>query len=84
MTRIAKLYATVLANPKAAISFAEFEWLLDATGFEHVRTKGSHRQYAHHKVPGIFTVLPDGKAVKAYLVRRFLELVDEHSLHIDS
>ncbi|WP_242007886.1 type II toxin-antitoxin system HicA family toxin [Sphingomonas ginsenosidivorax] len=73
-----------MANPKAAISFADFERLLDATGFEHVRTKGSHRQYAHPKVPGIFTVLPHGKAIKAYLARRFLELLDEHGLHIDS
>ncbi|TPG12134.1 type II toxin-antitoxin system HicA family toxin [Sphingomonas oligophenolica] len=80
MTRIAKLYAAVLANPKTAITFAEFERLLRATGFVLVRIKGSHR---HYDVPQVFTVLPDGKAVKVYLVRRFLEIVDEHGLHVE-
>ncbi|MDQ2891705.1 MAG: type II toxin-antitoxin system HicA family toxin [Pseudomonadota bacterium] len=83
MTRIAKLYAAVLANPKTAITFAEFERLLRATGFVLVRIKGSHRHYVHPDVPQVFTILPDGKAVKVYLVRRFLEIVDEHGLHVE-
>ena len=43
MTRINKLYANLLANPRAPISFRDFEKLLRAFGFEHVRTNGSHR-----------------------------------------
>ncbi len=82
MTRIAKLYATIMANPRASITFAEFERLLSAAGFTLIRIRSSHRHYAHPAVPYILTVLPDGKGVKPYLVRRFLEIIDEHGLHV--
>lgn len=50
MTRIDKLYERLLANPRATIAFRDFEKLLKAFGFEHVRTTGSHRQYVHPKL----------------------------------
>lgn len=82
MTRIAKLYEAVLANPGASLSFRDFERLLRAAGFTLARTRGSHRHYTHPRVPQVLTVLPDGAGVKPYLVRRFLEIVDEHGLDI--
>lgn len=84
MNKIAKLYARVLTNPRASISFAEFEKLLRATGFTLARINGSHRNYTHSRVPFVFTVLPDGKGVKPYLIRRFLEIVDEYGLHMEA
>lgn len=84
MTRTAKLYAAILADPTTNIRFAEFERLLRAAGFVHARTTGSHHQYIHQKVPGVLTVLPHGKAIKPYLVRRFLEIVDEYGLDIEA
>jgi predicted RNA binding protein YcfA (HicA-like mRNA interferase family) len=50
MTRIAKLHAYALANPRG-LSFREFEKLLGAFGFTEDCTVGSHRQYVHLKVP---------------------------------
>ena len=50
MTRIDKLYAQLLANPRATISFRDFEKLLKAFGFEHVRTTGSHRRIARNRL----------------------------------
>ena len=72
MTRIDKLYARLLANPRATISFRDFEKLLKAFGFEHARTTGSHRQYAHPKLARPFPVQPTGKDAKLYQVREFL------------
>ncbi|WP_375286959.1 type II toxin-antitoxin system HicA family toxin [Sphingomonas sp.] len=66
MTRIAKLYAAILADPTTAIRFAEFEKLLSAAGSIHARTAGSHRHYTHARVPGVFTILPHGKGVKPF------------------
>ncbi len=83
MTRIDKLYERLLANPRATISFRDFEKLLAAFGFEHVRTTGSHRQYAHPKLNRSFPVQPSGKDAKPYQVREFLELVREHGLYIE-
>jgi predicted RNA binding protein YcfA (HicA-like mRNA interferase family) len=82
MTRIAKLYARARANARG-LSYREFERLLTSVGFIHARTVGSHRHYVHEKVPDILTVLPDGKEVKPYLVRRFLAMVDEYGLGFD-
>jgi predicted RNA binding protein YcfA (HicA-like mRNA interferase family) len=82
MTQIAKLYARVLANPRQSIAFRDFEKLLRAFGFEHVRTTGSHRQYVHPKVPRPLPVQPESKDAKPYQVREFLELVEEYSLYM--
>lgn len=80
MTRLAKLYARAVANPRG-LSFREYEGLLIAFGFVHARTVGSHRHYVR---PDILTVLPSGKEAKAYQVRRLLELVDQFGLSTDA
>jgi predicted RNA binding protein YcfA (HicA-like mRNA interferase family) len=83
MTRIDKLYERLLANPRATISFRDFEKLLTAFGFEHARTTGSHRQYVHRKLSRPLPVQPTSKDAKAYQVREVLELVEEHGLYIE-
>jgi predicted RNA binding protein YcfA (HicA-like mRNA interferase family) len=83
MTRVEKLYERLFANPRATISFRDFEKLLTAFGFEHVRTTGSHRQYVHPKLTRPLPVQPSSKDAKAYQVREFLELVEEHGLYIE-
>lgn len=82
MTRIAKLYSRALSNPRG-LSFREFERLLEAFGFVHRRTVGSHRHYVHPDVADILTVLPEGKDAKGYQVKRFLDMIEENSLSID-
>ena len=83
MTKSAKLYARILANPRVPIPFRDFERLLKAFGFELVRTTGSHRQYVHPKLTRPLPVQPSNKDAKPYQVREFLELVDEHGLYIE-
>lgn len=83
MTQLQKLFHRVLANSNLAISFRDFERLLQATGFKHVRTSGSHRIYAHPAVPRPFPVQPDGKDAKRYQLREFLELVEQYGLYIE-
>ena len=57
MTRIDKLYGRLIANPRAPIPIRDFERLLIAFGFEHVRTTGSHRQYVHPRLKRPLPVL---------------------------
>lgn len=83
MTRIDKLYAGLLANPRAPIPFRDFEKLLRAFGFEHVRTKGSHAIWTHPRLARPFPIQPTGKDAKLYQVREFLELVEEHGLYME-
>lgn len=82
MTKLDKLYARLLANPRQTIVFRDFERLLRAFGFELARTKGSHRQYVHPKIPRPLPVQPEAKDAKPYQVREFLELIEEYSLYI--
>ncbi|HXS48489.1 MAG TPA: type II toxin-antitoxin system HicA family toxin [Sphingomicrobium sp.] len=82
MTKASRLYEQLLANPGTIISFRDFERLLDAFGWEHKRTKGSHRQYTHPKVPTVLTINPDGKSAHRYQVRLLLEFIEEYGLHI--
>lgn len=83
MVKPAKLYVHLLTNPRQIISFRDFERLLIAMGFEHVRTKGSHRQYVHPNIPRPYPVQPDGKDAKPYQLREFLELVEQYGLYMD-
>jgi predicted RNA binding protein YcfA (HicA-like mRNA interferase family) len=83
MTQIAKLYAWLLANPRAAMRFRDFQRLLVAFGFVHVRTRGSHHAY-HHSVPNqTLVVQPRGKDAKPYQVEQFLAMVEAFDLTLE-
>lgn len=84
MTQLAKLYAALVADPRGAISFRDFERLLRAFGFAHARTNGSHRIYTHPAVPRPFPVQPSAKDAKRYQVREFLDLVEAHHLDMQA
>jgi predicted RNA binding protein YcfA (HicA-like mRNA interferase family) len=82
MTQRQKLQALLREAYRSPISFRDFEKLLKAYGFIHERTTGSHRQYAHPKVPRAFPVQPDGKDAKRYQVRELLAPIDRYDLHM--
>lgn len=83
MTRIAKLYAAIAANPRGQIAFKDFERLLAAFGFRLDRTRGSHRHYVHPIVPHPLTIQPLGKAAKPYQVQELLDMIEDYGLSID-
>lgn len=83
MTKIDKLYARILANPSQAISFRDFITLIEAVGFRHARTKGSHRSYIHAACPKLLVVQPKGKDAKHYQVREFLDMIEEYGLGLE-
>lgn len=80
MTRVAKLYAWILANPRGSVPFRDFQRLLEAFGFVLVRIAGSHHQYAHPKVPRILTITPRGKEAKSYQIEQFVAMIEEFEL----
>lgn len=81
MARIAKLFGKVRNNPQN-IRFDELCRLLEAVGFAHARTRGSHTLYTHPDHPTLLVNLQsgsDGKA-KVYQVKQVLAMIDEHEL----
>lgn len=83
MTKIAKLYAWILVNPRSSIPFRDFQRLLEAFGFVHVRTRGSHHQYIHPRVQSILSVQPVGKEAKSYQIAQFIDMVQQFGLSLD-
>lgn len=83
MIKPTKLFALLSESTNRTVAFRDFIALLEAFGFQHVRTSGSHRQYVHPKLLRPFPVQPEGKDAKRYQVREFLELVEEYGLYID-
>jgi predicted RNA binding protein YcfA (HicA-like mRNA interferase family) len=82
MVKPSKLYAQFLQSTDRSISFRDFIALLEAFGFGHSRTKGSHLSYKHPTCPRLMVIQPVGKDAKRYQVREFLDLVREFELHM--
>ena len=83
MTRLAKLHRWIMANPRSAIAFRDFEKLVVGVGFTLRRTTGSHRQYAHPNVPTVLTIQPRGKDAKIYQIEQFMAICEEYDLKLD-
>jgi len=80
VTRIDKLYAQLLQSTNRTVAFRDFLALIEAFGFTHQRTKGSHRSYAHPNCPKLLVAQPKGKDAKRYQIRELLALVEEFDL----
>ena len=83
MTKPAKLYALLLRSTDRTVTFREFLALIEAFGFRHIRTKGSHRSYAHDGCAALLVVQPKGGDAKRYQVREFLAIVEEYGLTLE-
>ncbi len=80
MTKPAKLYAFLLQSTNRDVSFRDFIALIEAFGFVHERTRGSHQCYAHPACPRLLVIQPIGKDAKRYQIREFLDMVEEYGL----
>jgi predicted RNA binding protein YcfA (HicA-like mRNA interferase family) len=80
MVKASILYEQLLQSPKRIVAFRDFERLLVAFGFEHVRSRGSHRSYKHPGAPEVLTVQPRGKDAQPYQIRKFLAMVEVFDL----
>lgn len=80
MVKPAKLLQAAQNHPHS-LRFEELCALAEASGFEWVHGRGSHRVYAREGVAEILTFQPrqDGKA-KAYQVRQLLALIERYGL----
>jgi predicted RNA binding protein YcfA (HicA-like mRNA interferase family) len=82
MTKPAKLYALLLQATDRSVSFRDFIALIEAFGFVHQRTKGSHQSFAHPDCSRLLVIQPLGKDAKRYQIREFLDLVEQYALNM--
>jgi predicted RNA binding protein YcfA (HicA-like mRNA interferase family) len=83
LTKPAKLYALLLESTNRSVDFRDFIAMIEAFGFVHVRTKGSHRSFSHPDCSALLVLQPKGKDAKRYQVREFLDIVEEFGLKLE-
>ncbi len=76
------LLSRILRGELRNISFSDFCRLLREFGFAEVRTRGSHRIFAHPAIPEVANLQDfDGEA-KPYQIRQVLKLVERYNLKL--
>lgn len=83
MVKPAKLHSHLLQSTDRSVSFRDFVAMVEAFGFVHQRTKGSHQSYIHPDCPRLLVIQPLGKDAKRYQIREFLDLVERYALNIE-
>jgi predicted RNA binding protein YcfA (HicA-like mRNA interferase family) len=76
-----KLLKKALANPRS-IRFDDMVTLIEAFGFTLARVTGSHHIFERPSVPQVVNIQNRKGKAKAYQVRQFLKLVEEHNLEL--
>lgn len=81
MTRISKLNTQLLAG--SALSFREFQLLLERYGWSLRRIAGSHHIYGHPSVPRPLPITPDGSKARMYKLRQLRDMIEKYGLELD-
>jgi predicted RNA binding protein YcfA (HicA-like mRNA interferase family) len=78
-----RLFRRIASGAVANVAFSDFRRLVEAFGFRHVRTTGSHLLFVHPDVRDSLNLQPRGGDVKPYQVRQFLRLVEDYNLQME-
>ena len=65
------------------ISFSDMMDLVEGFGFQLDRRRGSHHLFVHPDVPEVLNLQPVSGQAKAYQIRQFLRLIEEHELRLE-
>ena len=79
----ARLLELLLAGQRENIRFSDFVRLIEAFGFLHKRTTGSHLIFRHPGSARTISVQPKGGCAKGYQISQFLAIVEEHDLKLE-
>jgi hypothetical protein len=81
MSKLKKLFDKTVNNP-ADVRFSDICGIAEAFGFERQGGKGSHEIFAQDGIDELLNFQNVNGKVKAYQVRQFLKLVEDHGLKI--
>jgi hypothetical protein len=77
-----KLFAKILSGSDNT-RFGDLVKVVEAFGFQLVRTKGSHHIFNHTDFDEMLNLQNKKGKAKPYQIRQFLLLVDQHHLDLD-
>jgi hypothetical protein len=79
--KVSEILEAARRNP-VGLQLADLIRLLEALGFEHRRTSGSHRIFRAAGLPLVNLQDDGGGMAKTYQVRQVLRLIEEHGLEV--
>ena len=77
-----KRLAAIIASP-ANVRFADLVRLVEAFGFQLLRTSGSHRIFGRQGIADQINLQDVRGKAKPYQVRQFLKLIERYNLTLD-
>jgi len=77
-----KLLHQILNNPKN-VKFNNFIVIVEAFGFYHARTDGSHHIYKNNSVNELINIQNVNCEAKPYQVKQFFSIVERYNLEME-
>jgi hypothetical protein len=78
-----RLLARIARGSVTNVEFRDFCRLVEAFGFELLRTAGSHRLYGRQGIPELVNLQDVAGQAKPYQIRQFLRLVERYGLRLE-
>ena len=72
-----------LLNNRKNVKYNDFVTLVEAFGFRHTRTEGSHSIYKNDAVAEIINIQNVNGETKPYQIKQFLALVEKYNLRME-
>jgi len=77
-----KLLTRILSGHLRDVAIEDFRRLVEAFGFQLMRSSGSHMVFAHPDVEEHLSLQPRRGEAKPYQIRQFLALVEQYNLSL--
>ncbi len=78
-----KKFLQKILNNQKNINFNEFVTIVEAFGFSHARTDGSHNIFKNIAVSEIINLQNVSGEAKPYQIKQFLALVEKYNLKLE-
>jgi predicted RNA binding protein YcfA (HicA-like mRNA interferase family) len=77
------LLARIRQGARSNVRFADARRLVEALGFELLRTSGSHHVFGRPGIPELINLQDDRGQAKPYQLRQIARLVDRYALEVE-
>jgi predicted RNA binding protein YcfA (HicA-like mRNA interferase family) len=78
-----RLLKRLLEGGHKNVRFDDFVNLIEAFGFEHARSRGSHHIYKHPEVDELLNLQAVQGQAKPYQIKQFLKIVEAYNLTLE-
>ena len=76
-------FITRLLNNRKNVRYNDFVILVEAFGFIHTRSDGSHNIFKNDEVAEIINIQNEKGEAKPYQIKQFLAIVEKYSLQME-